>query len=138
MPLELVLCAVMSELKEMPIAVNTKDANAQHYEVPTEFFLLCLGKRLKYRYSNITFSSCCSAHAEHLQHLAYTSSENVAYSDALASAWALRWQLLTLHSAPGHTFCLILFSVTYMQLCLLSRGCNLIGRCRVGHAGALL
>ncbi|KAG0625134.1 hypothetical protein M758_2G030300 [Ceratodon purpureus] len=32
----------------MPIAVNTEDANAQHYEVPTEFYQLVLGKRLKY------------------------------------------------------------------------------------------
>ncbi|MDX1961114.1 MAG: class I SAM-dependent methyltransferase [Leptospiraceae bacterium] len=35
-------------LKKSPIAVNTKDANEQHYEVPTEFYKLCLGKRLKY------------------------------------------------------------------------------------------
>lgn len=31
-----------------PIAVHTRDANAQHYEVPTEFFRLTLGRRLKY------------------------------------------------------------------------------------------
>ena len=30
------------------IALHTKDANEQHYEVPTEFFQLCLGERLKY------------------------------------------------------------------------------------------
>ncbi|KAJ3019757.1 hypothetical protein HKX48_001815 [Thoreauomyces humboldtii] len=33
------------------IADNTKEANEQHYEVPTEFFKLCLGERMKY--------SCC-------------------------------------------------------------------------------
>ncbi|KAL2631492.1 hypothetical protein R1flu_016178 [Riccia fluitans] len=33
----------------MPIAVNTEDANMQHYEVPSEFFKLVLGKHLKYR-----------------------------------------------------------------------------------------
>ena len=33
------------------IAVNTDDANNQHYEVDSEFFKYCLGKNLKY--------SCC-------------------------------------------------------------------------------
>lgn len=33
------------------IADNTAEANEQHYEVPTEFFRLCLGERMKY--------SCC-------------------------------------------------------------------------------
>lgn len=42
------LLAFVQSLKEMPIAVNTEDANAQHYEVPTEFYQLVLGKRLKY------------------------------------------------------------------------------------------
>lgn len=31
-----------------PIAVNTRDANDQHYEVPTKFYLSVLGKNLKY------------------------------------------------------------------------------------------
>eukprot|EP00842_Homolaphlyctis_polyrhiza_P004233 jgi/Hompol1/4810/HPOL_003894-RA len=30
------------------IAIHTKEANEQHYEVPTDFYLLCLGERLKY------------------------------------------------------------------------------------------
>ena len=35
-------------LKKSPIAVQTQAANEQHYEVPTRFYQLCLGKRLKY------------------------------------------------------------------------------------------
>lgn len=35
-------------LKASPIAIKTAAANEQHYEVPTEFFRLCLGPRLKY------------------------------------------------------------------------------------------
>ncbi|MBF0504755.1 MAG: class I SAM-dependent methyltransferase [Candidatus Omnitrophica bacterium] len=35
-------------LKSSPIAVNTKEANQQHYEVPTEFFKLVMGKHMKY------------------------------------------------------------------------------------------
>ncbi|KAJ3313690.1 hypothetical protein HDV04_001700 [Boothiomyces sp. JEL0838] len=35
-------------LKTAKIALNTEEANEQHYELPTRFFQLCLGKRLKY------------------------------------------------------------------------------------------
>lgn len=35
-------------LTESPIAIQTHDANEQHYEVPTRFYQYCLGKRLKY------------------------------------------------------------------------------------------
>ncbi|OAY68021.1 (S)-coclaurine N-methyltransferase [Ananas comosus] len=38
-------------LEEMPIAVETDKAKSQHYELPTSFFKLVLGKNLKY--------SCC-------------------------------------------------------------------------------
>lgn len=42
------LLAHVRELKQSPIAVQTRDANEQHYEVPTRFYQLCLGRRLKY------------------------------------------------------------------------------------------
>jgi cyclopropane-fatty-acyl-phospholipid synthase len=35
-------------LIDSPLAVHTKDANEQHYELPPEFFLHVLGKNLKY------------------------------------------------------------------------------------------
>ncbi len=35
-------------LIKSPLAVNTKDANEQHYELPAEFFNKVLGKNLKY------------------------------------------------------------------------------------------
>jgi len=38
----------VSQLKASPIAVNTADANEQHYEVPTQFYQYCLGENLKY------------------------------------------------------------------------------------------
>ena len=40
--------AFVRELRGMPVAINTADANEQHYEVPAEYFLKCLGPRLKY------------------------------------------------------------------------------------------
>ena len=42
------LQAFIRDLKSGPIAVHTADANAQHYELPTEFFRLCLGRNMKY------------------------------------------------------------------------------------------
>ena len=35
-------------LSVMPIAINTAESKEQHYEVPTDFYLKCLGPRLKY------------------------------------------------------------------------------------------
>lgn len=42
------LMSLIGQLKTSPIAVNTVDANQQHYEVPTKFYQYCLGKNLKY------------------------------------------------------------------------------------------
>ncbi len=38
----------LAGLKQSPVAIETEAANEQHYEVPTKFFQLCLGKHLKY------------------------------------------------------------------------------------------
>jgi len=42
------LQGLIAQLRAGPIAIETAAANAQHYELPTRFFQLCLGKRLKY------------------------------------------------------------------------------------------
>lgn len=50
--------SLITALVEMPIAIETDQAKAQHYELPTSFFKLVLGENLKYRYfSPIYFSS---------------------------------------------------------------------------------
>lgn len=38
----------VAQLKTMPIAIATDEANEQHYEVPTAFYQMVLGKHLKY------------------------------------------------------------------------------------------
>jgi cyclopropane-fatty-acyl-phospholipid synthase len=43
--------AFAAAMRQSPIARNTREANEQHYELPPEFFALCLGPRRKY--------SCC-------------------------------------------------------------------------------
>ena len=42
------LMAHIAGLKRSPMAVQTRAANEQHYEIPTRFYQLTLGKRLKY------------------------------------------------------------------------------------------
>src|SRR5689334_18945356 len=42
------LLQFIERLKASPIAINTAEANAQHYEVPTRFYQLCLGRHMKY------------------------------------------------------------------------------------------
>lgn len=42
------LLQLVEELRQSPIAIETAAANTQHYEVPTRFYQLCLGPRLKY------------------------------------------------------------------------------------------
>jgi cyclopropane-fatty-acyl-phospholipid synthase len=42
------LQTLVQELRRSPIAIETAAANEQHYEVPTRFYQLCLGPRLKY------------------------------------------------------------------------------------------
>jgi len=39
---------LVEELKQSPIAINTSEANLQHYEVPAEFYKIVLGTNLKY------------------------------------------------------------------------------------------
>lgn len=39
---------LIARLRTSPVAIHTDAANAQHYELPTAFFQLCLGARMKY------------------------------------------------------------------------------------------
>lgn len=40
--------AYIDGLRKLPLAIHTKDANEQHYELPSGFFFHALGKNLKY------------------------------------------------------------------------------------------
>ena len=42
------LMKLIGRLRQSPIAINTVDANLQHYELPPGFFELVLGRHLKY------------------------------------------------------------------------------------------
>ena len=45
---QLALNAYVENLRKLPLAVHTKEANEQHYELPPQFFNLVLGKHRKY------------------------------------------------------------------------------------------
>ncbi|MCX6124773.1 MAG: class I SAM-dependent methyltransferase [Proteobacteria bacterium] len=47
------------QMRSAPLALNTAEANSQHYEVPTSFYKYCLGARMKY--SSCYFSSPSSS-----------------------------------------------------------------------------
>jgi cyclopropane-fatty-acyl-phospholipid synthase len=49
------LMKLIARLRQSPVAINTGDANAQHYELPCAFFERVLGRHLKY-------SSCYYQH----------------------------------------------------------------------------
>ncbi len=51
------LLGFIDELRNSPIAVNTREANDQHYEVPTAFYQIAMGPRLKYS-SGLWDSEC--------------------------------------------------------------------------------
>jgi len=57
--------AFADDMRTHPIAENTADANAQHYEVPAEFFRLVLGPRLKYSSCLYAGASTLAAAEEH-------------------------------------------------------------------------
>jgi cyclopropane-fatty-acyl-phospholipid synthase len=42
------LMKLIARLRQSPVAINTAEANQQHYELPPEFFERVLGKHLKY------------------------------------------------------------------------------------------
>ncbi|HKG06854.1 MAG TPA: cyclopropane-fatty-acyl-phospholipid synthase family protein [Pedobacter sp.] len=60
---------LLDELRGSPIAINTFDANQQHYEVPTEFYRYCLGRHLKYSsgYWNIGVKDIDTSEADMLE-----------------------------------------------------------------------
>jgi len=58
------LMRYVEELRRGPIAIETGAANAQHYEVPPEFFVRVLGPRLKYSCAYFPGAAATLAEAE--------------------------------------------------------------------------
>jgi len=73
------LLNLVSELRASPIAIETAAANEQHYEVPTRFYQLCLGPRLKY--SSGLYPTGQETLAEAEEHMLRLTSERAELAD---------------------------------------------------------
>ena len=62
------LMRFIAQLKASPIAINTREANEQHYELPCDFFEMVMGKHMKYSscYFQPSVASLDEAEAEML------------------------------------------------------------------------
>jgi cyclopropane-fatty-acyl-phospholipid synthase len=90
--------AFLTGLRTAPIAVNTPDANAQHYEVPTAFYQKCLGPRLKYSSALYTPGVRSLEHAELAMLRLYESRADLADGQRILEL-GCGWGSLTLHLA---------------------------------------
>jgi cyclopropane-fatty-acyl-phospholipid synthase len=102
----------LGELRSSPIAVNTADANVQHYEVPAEFFHRHLGPCLKY--SCCYYPSGTETLAEAEQHMLALYAERAGLKDGmrildLGCGWgslsASVSSFSTRHSSAASTTC---------------------------------
>ena len=78
-------------LKTKAVAIETNLANEQHYEVPTEFYLFCLGSRLKY--------SCCLYDNDEKK--AFTSSSSSSSSSSSRSLNEAEVKMMELYLERG-------------------------------------
>eukprot|EP00850_Spirogloea_muscicola_P015760 SM000123S25872 [mRNA] locus=s123:330872:333590:- [translate_table: standard] len=114
-------------LKLMPIAINTEEANVQHYEVPTEFYKLVLGKHLKY--SSCLYPSPASTLDEAEEHTLALYCERAQLQDGQAVLdLGCGWGSLSLYIAaryPGSSVTSLSNSSTqraYIEECCRQRG----------------
>lgn len=93
--------ALVRHLSREPVAVHTREANEQHYELPPEFFRLCLGPRLKY--SCCLFPSASTDLREAEEAMLSLTCERAALSDgAEVLELGCGWGSLTLYMAEKY------------------------------------
>ncbi|MFM7213357.1 MAG: SAM-dependent methyltransferase [Verrucomicrobiota bacterium] len=73
------LQSLIETLRTSPIALETAAANEQHYEVPTRFYQLCLGPRLKY--SSCLYPTGGETLAEAEEHMLTLTAERAQLAD---------------------------------------------------------
>jgi cyclopropane-fatty-acyl-phospholipid synthase len=96
----------VAELKTLPIAVSTKSANDQHYEVPDEFFQLLLGPKMKY--SSGYWPSANTTLPESETHMLDLYCERAGITDGMSIIdLGCGWGSLTLYVAERYPNCKI-------------------------------
>jgi cyclopropane-fatty-acyl-phospholipid synthase len=97
---------MIQDLKRSPIALETKAANQQHYEVPAQFFKLSLGKHLKY--SSAYYDNGAQTLDQAEEHMLALTAERAEISDGmkimdLGCGWG-SFSLWAAAKFPGCTF----------------------------------
>jgi cyclopropane-fatty-acyl-phospholipid synthase len=111
------LMALIDELKASPIAINTVDANEQHYEIPTPFYQFCLGRNLKYS-SGYWKHGVTDINTSELDMLALTCDRAELQDGQRVLELGCGWGSLSLYMAshfPKSTFTVVSNSATQKQ-----------------------
>lgn len=96
--------AFIEEMKSNPIALRTDSANAQHYEVPAEFFEFVLGPRRKY--SSAYFPDNCDSLSLAEEHMLRLTCERAQIADGQEILeLGCGWGSLTLYIAEYFPKC---------------------------------
>jgi len=95
------LLSFVENLRQSPVAVHTRSANEQHYEVPPAFFERVLGPRLKYS-SGLWMSGTADLAAAEEQMLALTSQRAELCDGQRVLELGCGWGSLTLWMAERH------------------------------------
>lgn len=98
------LMAFIDGLKQMPIAINSEAPKAQHYELPTPFFKLVLGKHLKYSSAYFTTTTSTLDEAEEAMLELYCERAKVKDGQTILDI-GCGWGSLTLYVAKKYPNC---------------------------------
>ena len=94
----------ISAIKEMPIAINTEKPKTQHYELPTAFFELVLGRNIKYSSCYFPKDSSSLEEAEEAILALYCERANVEDGQSVLDV-GCGWGSLSLYIARKYSNC---------------------------------
>ncbi|XP_010526045.1 PREDICTED: (S)-coclaurine N-methyltransferase-like [Tarenaya hassleriana] len=93
-------------LEEMPIAIKTEEPKAQHYELPTAFFKLVLGRNMKYSSCYFSTNSTSLDEAEEAMLALYCERADVKNGQTVLDV-GCGWGSLSLYIAQKYSSCKI-------------------------------
>ncbi|KAJ0262865.1 hypothetical protein HA466_0033290 [Hirschfeldia incana] len=94
----------VNSIKEMPIAINTEKPKTQHYELPTAFFELVLGRNMKYSSCYFPKDSSSLEEAEEAILALYCKRANVEDGQSVLDV-GCGWGSLSLYVASKYSNC---------------------------------
>ncbi|XP_010526043.1 PREDICTED: (S)-coclaurine N-methyltransferase-like isoform X1 [Tarenaya hassleriana] len=100
------LLSFIKSLQEMPIAIKTEEPKAQHYELPTAFFKLVLGRNMKYSSCYFSTNSTSLDEAEEAMLALYCERADVKNGQTILDV-GCGWGSLSLYIAQKYSSCKI-------------------------------